>query len=424
VRYLASRLAIVSSLLFLILWILSSLVGTYALAVGAYGLAAFLARPAWSVDLPLFGFLGLMIFGIAEHFIPLFAGRELERPSLATVQVVVAIVSVGIALGPPRLLIVGRLLWFGAAALFAGLLLETLRTGRIVPRPGVRREGLLAIDHRAALLTATATAYLLVASAGFALAATGGRPLTPGLAPYGASFLHLYTLGFVALSLFGVLLHLLPRFLEAVPSARWVTVLAALAIPAPAGVALTIPYVSADHPVRFLLVGFAAIEGWVAVLFVSLVIGLWQGSARRRPASLFFVLGGIWLVVGAGVGLYMASSMGATLRGTTTQSWLTVLGFAGFEIFGITHEVLLPYVGQGLRAWQVAALAHEGLATGGLLAVVASSILALAGYPRTSAVFAFVGFGLLLWMALSYAAGTFQTLAAISPPGEIARSGR
>ena len=120
----------------------------------------------------------------------------------------------------------------------------------------------------------------------------------------------------------------------------------------------------------------------------------------------------------------MGSSTGATLRGTTTQSWLTVLGFAGFEIFGITHEILLPYVGQGLRAWQVAARAHEGLATGGLLAVVTSSTLALAGFPRTSAVFAFVGFGLLLWMALSYTAGTFQTLAAISPPGGIARSGR
>jgi hypothetical protein len=118
----------------------------------------------------------------------------------------------------------------------------------------------------------------------------------------------------------------------------------------------------------------------------------------------------------------MASSTGATLRGTTTQSWLTVLGFAGFEIFGITHEVLLPYVGQGFRAWQVAARAHEALATGGLLAVVTSSTLALAGYPRTSALFAFVGFGLLLWMSLSYAAGTFQTLATISSPGVKARS--
>jgi len=195
-RYLASRLAIVSSLLFLILWILSSLMGTYALAIGDYGLAAFLARPAWSTDLPLLGFLGLMIFGIAEHFVPLFAGRELERPSLATVQVMVAIVSVGIALGLPRLLIVGRLLWFGAAALFAGLLFETLRSGRIVPRPGVHREGLLVIDRRAASMTAAGTAYLLVASSGFVLAAPGGRPLTPALAPYGASFLHLYTLGF------------------------------------------------------------------------------------------------------------------------------------------------------------------------------------------------------------------------------------
>ena len=61
---------------------------------------------------------------------------------------------------------------------------------------------------------------------------------------------------------------------------------------------------------------------------------------------------------------------------------------------------------------------------GGLIAVVTSSTLALPGYPRTAAVFAFVGLGLLLWMSLSYAAGTFQTLAAISPPGQAARFDR
>ncbi len=75
-RYGASHLAIVASLEFLVLWIGSALAETWAVSAGAFGVAAALASPAGSFDLPLLGFIGLMIFGMAEHFVPLFAGQE------------------------------------------------------------------------------------------------------------------------------------------------------------------------------------------------------------------------------------------------------------------------------------------------------------------------------------------------------------
>ncbi len=248
------------------------------------------------------------------------------------------------------------------------------------------------------------------------LNAPGGDPLVPALAGYGSSFVHLYVGGFVTLALFGFVLHLLPRFLEVVPAARWVSVLAALAIPSPIGVALSLPFAGTDDPRGALLVGFAAAEAMASIVFAGLVFGMWRRSSRRRPAASFSVLGGGWLALGSFLAVYMAVVPGGTSRWLPAHGWIVLLGFATFEIFGLIHEILLPYVTGGLRAWRLGVRAHEVFATLGLLSVLLSAGLAVEGSPRSSVILGFVGFGFLLAMGVSVAVGTLRTVAAISRP--------
>src|SRR5438046_176489 len=156
--------------------------------------------------------------------------------------------------------------------------------------------------------------------------------------------------------------------------------------------------------------------GVPSLVFACLVFGIWRRSSRRRPAAAFSVLGGGWLVLGSAVALYMVVVPGNTSRWIPAHDWIVLLGFAAFEILGVIHEILLPYVTGGLRPWRLGVRAHEILATLGLLLVLLSAGLAVAGFPRTSVVLAFGGFGALVAMGVSVAVGTLRTVAAISRP--------
>ena len=190
------------------------------------------------------------------------------------------------------------------------------------------------------------------------------------------------------------------------------------------GVALTIPYAGTDGTARFLFFGFALIEGTAAVLFAFFVVSIAQDRPAHRPAVAFFVVGSLWFVPSVGLGVFLAGFPGTALRSSSAYDWITLRGFAGSLVFGITHEILPPYARRGVRSWRIAAGAHGVLATLGLVLVILSQVLSLAGYPRSSAAVGLKGFGLLLGMVLSYAIGTFQTLATTSPPLEMVPSRR
>ena len=85
-RYRSTRVAIVASLVLLNLWFATSLLRSYALATADLGLYSALATEAWSLDLPAMGFVGLLIMGMAQHFVPLFSRRDLYSDRAGTVQ--------------------------------------------------------------------------------------------------------------------------------------------------------------------------------------------------------------------------------------------------------------------------------------------------------------------------------------------------
>lgn len=142
-RYPSTRLAVASSLLFLVLWLGSSLLEALASMAGRTDVAELLARRSWTYDLPLLGFIGLMILGMAQHFVPMFSGRALWDGRVAMVQVLVADTGVALTLTlPPEAEFVGLGLWAVAALLFVVLLFLTLRSEEIAVRPRDRRPGL------------------------------------------------------------------------------------------------------------------------------------------------------------------------------------------------------------------------------------------------------------------------------------------
>ena len=121
---LATRVALTASLAyFLIGNVLGLLLGTHAVS--------FAWRPAHA-HLNMLGFVAMMIYGVAYHALPRFAGVPLRRARLALVQVALANVAlIGMALSwgllwPGGVFAVWGALQLLASALFAGILAEVL----------------------------------------------------------------------------------------------------------------------------------------------------------------------------------------------------------------------------------------------------------------------------------------------------------
>jgi len=408
-RYLSTRIAVASSLTFLVVWLASSLVLAWDTdAAGAPARAAF-SRTAWTIELPALGFIGLMIMGMAHHFVPLFSGRELRSRRAGVGQVGVAVSAVVLDLAHPSLEAVAKGLWLVAAVSFVVLILATLRQPASAVRVQDRRPELRRVDRHAIPMTAAAILYLVAASVGFFLASPQGRPLWPAAAPYWFSYLHLYTLGFIALMVFGVGFHLFPRFLDAAPPLAGVRAVMVLALAGPVGVAGTMPLLGRPGG-GTLFAAFALFEATAAVLFALLVVDLWRRSPKRRMASLFNVVGVLWLGLGVGLGALMGLAPAAYLGWAPAHGWINLLGFAGFQILGVTHEVLPPYASRGLRAIRAATRVHLLLAVLGLGLVVSAQDAVLRGDLSLGGTLSRVGFALLLAMSLSYSAGTVSTL--------------
>ena len=413
-RYPSIRVAIVASLGFLGLWIASSLVRALAVVFGADALAASLSGRDWELYLPALGFIGLMIMGMAQQFIPLYSGREMWSGRGAFLQIAVAVAGVVLLLIDPVLEPVGLALWLLGTLLFLLWILMTLRSDKLPVSPQGRRPEYHSMDALGIPMTSAAVLYLIAASTGFLLASPSTHPLVAVASENWFSSFHLYTLGFIVLMVFGVGFHLFPRFIDAVPNLRVAKVITVMALPGPAMVALTMPFLGSPS-LDFVFAVFAVFEAIAAVLFAVLVVDLWTRGERRHPASAFNAIAGFWLILGVTFASLFGIAPGFTLQWVPAHGWINLLGFAGFEIFGVTHEVLPPFVAMGLPISRRVTRTDFVLANVGLAMVVLSYAVALGGYGSSGALLAVAGFSVLLGMVLLYAAGTVHVLFGIVP---------
>ena len=404
-----------ASLAYLSLWIASSLVRTWAAFAGDGPLTAALSGADWELYLPALGFIGLMIMGMAQQFIPLYSGRELWSGRGALLQVGVSVAGVALLLVNPALETVGLGLWLLGTLLFLAWILMTLRSEKLPVRPQGKHAEFHSMDVLGIPMTSAAVLYLIAASFGFVLASPSNAPLVAFASAHWFSFFHLYTLGFIVLMVFGVGFHLFPRFTDTVPNLRLAKVVTAMALPGPALVALTMPFL--DEPgVEAVFAVFAIFEAIAAVGFAVLVLDLWNRSGHRRPASAFNATAGLWLILGVTFASLFGIAPNATLGWVPAHGWINLFGFAGFEIFGVTHEVLPPFTSMGLTVSRRVTRVDYLLANAGLTLVVLSYAAAIAGSADVSAFLGFAGFGILLAMVLLYAWGTSYALFGIVHP--------
>ncbi len=408
-RYPSIRLAIAASLLFLVLWVASSLAIAVATAVGASEVAGFFVEPSWNLYLPTLGFIGLMIMGMAQQFIPLYSGRELWSGRGAMVQIVTSIAGVVLVLAAPALVPFGLALWVVGTLLFILWIVMTIRSPKLPVRPQGKHAEFHSMDRLGIPMTSAAVVYLVAASLGFLLASPYDAPFVPFTTVHWFSFFHLYTLGFIALMIFGVWFHLFPRFTDSVPNLKLAKTITAMALPGPAMVALTMPFLTSAS-MEFVFALFAVFEAIAAVLFALLILDLWNRSERRRPASAFNATGGLWLILGVTFASLFGIAPQTTLEWVPAHGWINLFGFAGFEIFGVTHEVLPPFTSMGLRVSRGVTRADYLLASAGLAAVVLSFALPFLGAPVDGAWLAVLGFAVLLAMVVLYAWGTLYAL--------------
>ncbi len=403
----------------LALWVASALLRTWAAFAGMGSAAAVLGSTDWELYLPALGFLGLMIMGMAQQFIPLYSGREMWSGNGALLQVTVAIVGVAlILLAPlvnPILEFAGLALWLLGTLLFLVWILMTLRSEKLPVRPQGKHPEFHRLDVLGIPMTSAAVLYLIAASVGFLLASPYDAPLVPFAADHWFSFFHLYTLGFIVLMVFGVGFHLFPRFTDSVPDLRVAKVITAMALPGPALVALTMPFL--DSPsVEAVFAVFAVFEAIAAFLFAVVVLDLWNRSEHRRPASAFNATAGLWLILGVTFAALFGLLPDATLQWVPAHGWINLLGFAGFEIFGVTHEVLPPFTSMGLKVSRRVTRIDFVLANVGLALVVLSFAATFAGAAFLGTVLAALGLAVLLAMAVLYAWGTSYALLGIVHP--------
>lgn len=322
------------------------------------------------VTLGLLGFVFHTVFGKAYSLVPTYFDRDLATTRLLSLQfglsvagtVLLAVAGefpdvtggpVGVSPG-----VAGAVLWVAGVAVFLGTLFWTIRgnlSGRATGtgEHNAHRRG---VDRLANLFVPIALLYLGVGSYALVAGETALPTLVDGYPPRAT---HLLAAGSGALLVFAIGFRLLPRFLVATPPRPLVALVLPAGAVGPALLAVDLPagqWFRAGAVLQTLaLVGFA-VAFWV----------LYDRSDRRRV--------GFYAVLACTVAGLLAAALGLTFAFDTptvdllaAHRRLTVLGFLGLAIVGVSYQFYPPAVGTFPGAGDRTALAAIVLLFGGLL---------------------------------------------------------
>jgi hypothetical protein len=358
--------------------------------------------PGTEVALGLYGFVLHVVFGKAYSLVPSYFDRELATPRAAIVQLPLTAVGVAcLALAPlagtPDVLEpVGAVLWAAGVAVLVGALAWTVRdnlTGGETGTggPNAHRER---VDRAANAVVPVALAYLLLGS----YATLGLAGLVPSVFDgYPPRTTHLLGTGTATLLVLGLGARLLPRFLVAEPPKALVWAVLPAGAVGPLLLAATLPAGDWFH--------LATVVETVAVVGYAGIVGtLFVRSDNRRTALYGVLLGAVGGVAAVALGAWFAF-VGLDGALVPAHRRLTLLGFLGLTVVGVSLQFYPPNVGRWPGCDDRTALASMALLAVGVAVQAAGLGLAVPAVETGGAVLALAG-------ALGYAyllAGAFAT---------------
>lgn len=326
------------------------------------------------VILGLCGFVFHTVFGKAYSLVPAYFDRTLATNRLLPVHLTASaggtlLLAAGVEWSNGLLETVGATVWAVGVGLFLITLCWTLRgnlTGAETAT-GTQNTHRKRVDRISNLFIPVALAYLAVGSYELLASTTALPPIFDGYAPRAT---HLLAAGSAGLMLFAVGFRLLPRFLVAPPPRPLVWVVLPTGALGPTLLAWGLP-----TGTRF-QVG-ALMQTTAVVGFAVAFWALYWRSDRRRVG--FY---GVLAATVAGV-LAVALGVGFAFGTPPTDLFalhrrLTVLGFLGLAIVGVSYQFYPPTVGQFPGASDRTATYVIGALFGGLLVETAGWI---SGYP-------------------------------------------
>lgn len=282
------------------------------------------------------GFAGNLIFAMAPHRISTFGGRAV--PSRVALLAAFASTNLATLAGLVHALQPGRLtltIWsvmvLAAALSYVGVVVWLVRSPRVhaTPRPPHGQEAVDRVVRR--LDWATLFYFLLFAIVGLAQRSLGS-----------AAVWHLFLAGFVALTLQGCTLHLLPRFFHAAPPLWLVRVFVPASIAGPLLLALTMS--GGGLPFAFA----AVVEATGIALFAGAV--LYVSTRPGRATRPLYVMSAVAALLGVGLGVAFAVFPPSRAVAGDTHVLVQLAGFVGLGFLGLTADVAAPWARWGPRA--------------------------------------------------------------------------
>jgi hypothetical protein len=362
---------------------------------GAHAVAALDGPTDAMVALALYGFVFHVVFGKAYSLVPSYFEVDLAAPG--AVRAVLGLTGVGaLAMAaepfgrvPAMVGSLGALSWASGAVLFAGVIGASIRSNPTGAETGTSpgKAHLAGLDRVANAFVPVAFAYLLAGAYATLVAhdvapavGTGVVAVFDGYPPRAT---HLLGAGTAALLVFALGSRLFPRFLVVDPP-RWAfgTALVAGAV-GPVLLAATLP-AGEWFPVA------AAVEA-VALSAYAVGFGICFARSDRGRVAFWGVLAGAgFALVATALGVWLAID-GVSVAVLAAHRYVTLLGFLGLTIVGVTLQFYPPAVGQWRWCSNRTGAVALGLLAGGVALATAGLTFELALVETVGEVVAFGG---------------------------------